>query len=269
MQSNNSGYLIKNIGSTYIFQKAARIFLDPTILLHCNNGDLILKNTLFISLINNNAQNKDIVQDLPKIEMIFELNKPLIKSILNPISGIFFNMNFYSSLNKNISNYNIYSSFIKSNNLNNHNLHSISQTLKINDANLVLKNNIFDVSLILLKNKYNTNITRIIEYLLKINNKFIKFNQYSKDSVVKIVELLIKSNPISSILLNLNKNKTQLKIFNLNNTNLLIQNNDTFLFLKSKTIIKNYISRVKLNNISNQFILKYFSKVNPLFKIWL
>lgn len=270
LKSKKIGYLMKNVGFTSTFQKAVRIFLDPTIVLHCNHDDLIVKNTLFISLINNHAQNKDIVQDLPKIEMIFELQKPLIKSVLSPMVGVFLKMNFYSTLNKNVSNYSIYSSFVRSNNSKNNNLYTISQTIKINDSNLLLNNNVFDVSLIVIKNSNKKNLNSIINYLVKANNKVIKFKEFSPEYVLKIIRLLAKTNLMNPIVLNLNNNKNKLKIFKINSNDLLIKNRTTFIFLKYKNIIKNYTSKIKFkaSDIYNKFIYLGNEIKEDLFNIY-
>ena len=116
-------------------------------------------------------------------------------------------------LNKNVSNYSIYSSFVRSNNSKNNNLYTISQTIKINDSNLLLNNNVFDVSLILIKNSNKKNLDAILNYLVKANNKVIKFKEFSPEYVLKIIRLLAKSNLMNPIVLNLNNNKNKLKIF--------------------------------------------------------
>jgi hypothetical protein len=94
LEFSKSGFFLKKDGFKYIFQNAVPIFLSAGTIINYKKGDLVLKNTLFATLVNYTQQTEDIVQGLPKIEELIEARKPKNKSYLCARPGILFDTNF-------------------------------------------------------------------------------------------------------------------------------------------------------------------------------
>lgn len=85
---NESGFLLKKDGLTFIFQKATPIFLSNNTILSVKQGDLVRANELLATLINRTQQTEDIVQGLPKIEELVEARSPKQKAELAIRPGV-------------------------------------------------------------------------------------------------------------------------------------------------------------------------------------
>ena len=93
MLNNNSrfsrpGFFLKRDGFKMIFQKAMPVFLTRGTILNYKQGDFVLENNIFATLVNYTQQTEDIVQGLPKIEELIEARKPKVKATLCERPGI-------------------------------------------------------------------------------------------------------------------------------------------------------------------------------------
>jgi hypothetical protein len=86
---SRSGFFLKKDGFQIIYQHAIPIFLTRGTILNYNQGDFVLENKMFATLINYTQQTEDIVQGLPKIEELIEARKPKEKAFLAIKPGIF------------------------------------------------------------------------------------------------------------------------------------------------------------------------------------
>lgn len=85
---NESGFLLRKDGLTFIFQKAIPIFLSRNTILSVKQGDLVHTKELLATLVNRTQQTEDIVQGLPKIEELVEARSPKQKAELTLRPGI-------------------------------------------------------------------------------------------------------------------------------------------------------------------------------------
>ena len=85
---SQSGFFLKRDGFKMIFQIAKPIFLTRGTILNYKQGDFVLENKIFATLVNYTQQTEDIVQGLPKIEELIEARKPKIKAFLATRPGI-------------------------------------------------------------------------------------------------------------------------------------------------------------------------------------
>jgi hypothetical protein len=79
-QFSRSGFFLKRNGFQMIFQNAIPIFLTRGTILNYKQGDFVLENKVFATLVNYTQQTEDIVQGLPKIEELIEARRPNIKT---------------------------------------------------------------------------------------------------------------------------------------------------------------------------------------------
>lgn len=82
------GFFLKREGFKMIFQKAMPVFLTRGTILNYKQGDFVLENNIFATLVNYTQQTEDIVQGLPKIEELIEARKPKVKATLCERPGI-------------------------------------------------------------------------------------------------------------------------------------------------------------------------------------
>ena len=85
---SNPGFFLKRDGFKMIFQRAMPVFLTRGTILNYKQGDFVLENNIFATLVNYTQQTEDIVQGLPKIEELIEARKPKIKAYLSERPGI-------------------------------------------------------------------------------------------------------------------------------------------------------------------------------------
>ena len=85
---SRSGFFLKKNGFQMIFQNAIPIFLTRGTILNYKQGDFVLKNKIFATLVNYTQQTEDIVQGLPKIEELIEARRPKNKAYLSTRPGI-------------------------------------------------------------------------------------------------------------------------------------------------------------------------------------
>jgi hypothetical protein len=96
---SRSGFLLKQEGFKFIFQHAIPMFMSSGTILKYRNGDFVLKNKLFATLLNYSQQTEDIVQGLPKIEELVEARKPKNKCYLASRPGIILKSNHFLTEN--------------------------------------------------------------------------------------------------------------------------------------------------------------------------
>ena len=85
---SRSGFFLKRNGFQMIFQNATPIFLTRGTILNYKQGDFVLENKIFATLVNYTQQTEDIVQGLPKIEELIEARRPKNKAYLAMRPGI-------------------------------------------------------------------------------------------------------------------------------------------------------------------------------------
>jgi len=85
---SRSGLFLKRNGFQMIFQTAIPIFLSRGTILNYKQGDFVLENEIFATLVNYTQQTEDIVQGLPKIEELIEARRPKTKAYLSNRPGI-------------------------------------------------------------------------------------------------------------------------------------------------------------------------------------
>ena len=85
---SRSGFFLKKDGFKMIFQNAIPIFLSRGTILNYKQGDFVLKQELFATLVNYTQQTEDIVQGLPKIEELIEARRPKVKAYLAVRPGV-------------------------------------------------------------------------------------------------------------------------------------------------------------------------------------
>jgi hypothetical protein len=88
---SRSGFFLKRDGFKMVFQNAIPIFLSRGTILNYKQGDFVLENEIFATLVNYAQQTEDIVQGLPKIEELVEARKPKVKAFLSQRPGILLN----------------------------------------------------------------------------------------------------------------------------------------------------------------------------------
>lgn len=95
---SRSGFFLKRDGFKMIFQNATPIFLGRGTILNYKQGDFVLENKIFATLVNYTQQTEDIVQGLPKIEELVEARRPKIKAQLSRRPGIILKPTFSSHI---------------------------------------------------------------------------------------------------------------------------------------------------------------------------
>lgn len=88
LKSSKSGFFLKKDGFKMVFQNAIPIFLSRGTILNYKQGDFVLENELFATLVNYTQQTEDIVQGLPKIEELIEARRPKNKAFLSNLPGV-------------------------------------------------------------------------------------------------------------------------------------------------------------------------------------
>ena len=86
-----TGLLFNQIGNKYKFIYALPLYLPIEAFRKSQHGDLINQPTLLATLVTYSPQTEDIVQGLPKIEKLIEIQQPKLKSILSSKPGISLN----------------------------------------------------------------------------------------------------------------------------------------------------------------------------------
>ena len=101
---SRSGFFLKRNGFQMIFQTATPIFLTRGTILNYKQGDFVLENQVFATLVNYTQQTEDIVQGLPKIEELIEARRPKTKAYLATRPGVLLlNANINDSLSDNFT----------------------------------------------------------------------------------------------------------------------------------------------------------------------
>jgi hypothetical protein len=95
---SRSGFFLKKDGFKMVFQNATPIFLSRGTILNYKQGDFVLENKIFATLVNYTQQTEDIVQGLPKIEELVEARRPKVKAQLSRRPGIVLNSRFSSQI---------------------------------------------------------------------------------------------------------------------------------------------------------------------------
>jgi hypothetical protein len=178
IKTKQCGIFLYRRGNLLIFQKATPIFINENTLLLYKKYQLIRNNKMFALLINNNSQNKDIVQDLPKIESILENTVVENNSILFEKSGLLIN-DLYILQKVENSNY-IFSNILNNQNISNKTI--LSKTIHINSNCLKLHNVIFEINLILFSKFLKLPKKHFIKLSLKEHKKLL-YNLIKQNSL--------------------------------------------------------------------------------------
>lgn len=254
-----SGLNLKQSGFYTLFQKSIPLMLKKGTVLNYKHGDFILKYNILNFIFNENQQNTDIVQDLPKIEALLNLYNNQFESYLSSNPGIYLNkqFNFINEiyLNKSIiSSYLMYSSY----------LNNIIYSFK-NNFNIIKYNNqLFKLSYLLFNSNVNYNTLKLInknEFL----NQIIQQNNFNTFFIK-----LFKINNNITIFLDSNNNYilyTPIKIFILEqlNTNFIIVNNSLINSTQFSNLgFKLTNGSINVKNLLNIFYNYYLTFDNSL-----